>query len=159
MKTKIHPTQNKQHGAVLLVALMLLLLLTIIGLVSMRSTSLQENMAGNLRENNLSFQAAEAGLRAGENKARSKFMDGSLNILQPMAKVSGAHAESLGVVQNPTFDITKLASLRTSTEAGVSMDDEGVLVRIDSQGVGATKDDTNNPISFVQLRSTYLIEQ
>lgn len=159
MKTTPSFFKNKQRGAVLLVALVLLLILTIIGLTSMRGTSLQENMAGNFRESSLSFQASEAGLRAGEHQAHAKFLDGSLNVLQPMAKVSGAHAESLGVAQKPTFEITKLASLRTSTEVGVSLDDEGVLVRIDSTGVGVVTDDNGKPVTVTQLRSTYLVEQ
>lgn len=60
----IHPTQR---GAVLIVSLIFLLLLTLIGTTAMRSTTLQERMAGNTRDINLSFQAAEAALRAGVN--------------------------------------------------------------------------------------------
>lgn len=157
--TRQSSLNNKQNGAVLLVALIMLLLLTIIGLTSIRGTSLQENMASNLRESNISFQAAEAGLREGEQQAHGKFLDGSLDILQPMAKVSGSYSTFSGVAEVPTFDITKLASLRTSTEAGVSMDDEGVLVRIDSTGTGISKDDEEKAITVTQLRSTYLVEQ
>ncbi|MGH8279471.1 MAG: pilus assembly PilX family protein [Gammaproteobacteria bacterium] len=50
----------------LIVALILLLVLTVLGLAASRSTSLEERMAGNERNQNLAFQAAEAGLRAGE---------------------------------------------------------------------------------------------
>jgi len=56
----------KQEGAVLVVGLMMMLLLTIIGLASIRGSDLQERMAGNMRDRNLAFQSAEAGLRAGE---------------------------------------------------------------------------------------------
>lgn len=55
-----------QNGAVLIIGLIMLLLLTIIGLASIRGTDLQERMAGNMRDHNLAFQAAEASLRAGE---------------------------------------------------------------------------------------------
>lgn len=57
---------NYQRGAVLIVGLIMLLLLTVIGLASIRGTDLQERMAGNMRDHNLAFQAAEASLRAGE---------------------------------------------------------------------------------------------
>lgn len=57
---------NRQRGAVLIVGLIMLLLLTIIGMASIRGSGLQEQMAGNLRDKNLAFQAAEASLRAGE---------------------------------------------------------------------------------------------
>lgn len=56
----------RQHGTVLVVSLIMLLLLTMLGLSSMRGTTLEERMAGNMRDQNLAFQAAEAALREGE---------------------------------------------------------------------------------------------
>lgn len=56
----------QERGAVLIVGLIMLLLLTMIGLASIRGTDLQEAMAGNMRDRNLAFQAAEASLRMGE---------------------------------------------------------------------------------------------
>lgn len=56
-----------QQGAVLIVGLVLLLLMTIVGLSSISGSNLQELMSGNLRDRNLAFQAAEAGLRIGED--------------------------------------------------------------------------------------------
>ncbi len=58
---------NKQSGAVLVVSLIILLLLTMLGVTSMESTVLQEKMAGNSNDYNRALQAAEAGLREGEN--------------------------------------------------------------------------------------------
>lgn len=60
------PRHRKQRGAVLFIALILLLVLTMIGVTSMQSTTLQERMAGNMRDYNLAFQAAETALREGE---------------------------------------------------------------------------------------------
>jgi type IV pilus assembly protein PilX len=57
---------RREHGAALVVALVLLLLMTVLGVSAIRTTTLQERMAGNLRDSNLAFQSAEAGLRAGE---------------------------------------------------------------------------------------------
>ncbi|RYY73167.1 MAG: hypothetical protein EOO52_18925 [Gammaproteobacteria bacterium] len=56
----------KEKGAVLIIGLIMMLLLTVIGLASIRGSDLQERMAGNMRDRNLAFQAAEAGLREGE---------------------------------------------------------------------------------------------
>jgi type IV pilus assembly protein PilX len=53
-------------GAALFISLVFLLILTVIGLAGMQNTSLQEKMAGHLRERSLAFQAAESALRAGE---------------------------------------------------------------------------------------------
>ena len=55
-----------QQGVVLIVGLILLLLLTLIGITGMQMTSLEEKMAGNMRDRNLAFQAAESALAAGE---------------------------------------------------------------------------------------------
>jgi type IV pilus assembly protein PilX len=62
-----HPPRHTQAGFVLIVALILLLVLTILGLAAAQSTSLEERMAGNSRNSDLAFQAAEAGLRAAED--------------------------------------------------------------------------------------------
>lgn len=57
----------RQRGSALIVGLIFLLILTIMGVTSMRSTTMQERMAGNLRDRNIAFQSAEAALREGEN--------------------------------------------------------------------------------------------
>ena len=57
---------RRERGAILVVALMFLVLLTIIGVSSMSGTTLEEKMAGNQREQNIAFQAAESALRDAE---------------------------------------------------------------------------------------------
>lgn len=58
---------TRQQGSALIVALVFLLVMTLIGTTAMQGTSQQESMAGNVRNRNLAFQAAEAALRAAEN--------------------------------------------------------------------------------------------
>lgn len=60
---------SPQRGSALIIALVFLLIMTLIGTTAMQGTSQQENMAGNMRDRNLAFQAAEAALRAGERDA------------------------------------------------------------------------------------------
>jgi type IV pilus assembly protein PilX len=55
-----------QCGVVLPISMIMLLLLTLIGITGSQVTGLEEKMAGNSRDYNLAFQAAEAALRAGE---------------------------------------------------------------------------------------------
>lgn len=62
--------KQKQQGAVLVVSLLVLLVMTMIGLAAVQTNVLQEKMAGNMHDKNLAFQAAEAGLRAAENRLR-----------------------------------------------------------------------------------------
>jgi type IV pilus assembly protein PilX len=55
-----------QQGAVLIVGLIMLLLMTIVGMAAIRGTDLQELMAGNARNKQIAFQAAETALRQAE---------------------------------------------------------------------------------------------
>jgi type IV pilus assembly protein PilX len=55
-----------QSGAVLIISLIMLLLLMLIGAAGMQTTMLEEKMAGNMRNRNLAFQAAESALRDAE---------------------------------------------------------------------------------------------
>lgn len=59
-------THDPQRGAVLVVSLLLLLVMTVLALTASTMTRTQERMAGGSRDHELAFQAAEAGLRAGE---------------------------------------------------------------------------------------------
>jgi type IV pilus assembly protein PilX len=57
---------ERQRGAILVVSLILLLIMTILALTVSQTSRMQERMAGNARDSDLSFQAAEAGLRSAE---------------------------------------------------------------------------------------------
>ena len=58
--------KTKSSGFVLVLSLILLVVLTMLGLSSMQGTMTEIAMSGNLRESNLSFQAAEIGLVSAE---------------------------------------------------------------------------------------------
>lgn len=60
------PALSRQNGAALLVALIMLLVSTLIGLASIRGTTLNEKMSTNMYDRSLSYQAAESALLAGE---------------------------------------------------------------------------------------------
>jgi type IV pilus assembly protein PilX len=57
---------KKQTGAILVVSLIMLLVMTLMGLSGMQTTSLQEKMSSNMRDQNIAFQAAESVLRDAE---------------------------------------------------------------------------------------------
>jgi type IV pilus assembly protein PilX len=62
------PGQSRrgQHGAVLYVALIMLLLMALLGLVGMQVATMQERMASNYRQHDQAFQNAEAAVRLKE---------------------------------------------------------------------------------------------
>lgn len=55
-------TGARQRGAVLVMALVILLVMTILGVTVMNTASLESTMAGNTQETNRAFHAAESGL-------------------------------------------------------------------------------------------------
>lgn len=57
---------NMEQGSALVIALVMLVVLTLMAIAGMQTTSIQERMAGNLRDKNLAFQSAEAALREAE---------------------------------------------------------------------------------------------
>lgn len=60
------PYFHKQTGSALIVSLTILLVLTILGVSAMRTTSLEDKMAGNARDSQTAFEAAEFALRQAE---------------------------------------------------------------------------------------------
>lgn len=62
--THIRPAY--QRGATLITGLIFLVVLTLIGVTAARMSSLEERMAGNLRDRSLAMQAAELALRDAE---------------------------------------------------------------------------------------------
>ncbi len=61
------PRTSSQSGAVLVIGLIILVVLTLLGVQGMRTNVAQERMASNMRERNVAFQAAESALRVGES--------------------------------------------------------------------------------------------
>lgn len=160
------PQKKYQQGAALIFSLIFLLLLTIIGVTAMQSSTLQERMAGNIRDVNLAFQAAEVGLRAGET-----VMDGvnipvfnatgpyrkpvtsatiaatwtgitwdSTNSTQVTTALSGINSTN-----NPRYVVEEVVSSAALASSGSAIDFESVqkletptVYRITSKGLGST---------------------
>ena len=62
---RCYSVQRGHRGAVLVVGLLILLVLTVLGLSSMRTSVLQELMAGHAKDSNTAFHAAEGAMQAG----------------------------------------------------------------------------------------------
>ena len=65
----------RQRGAALVVSLIILLVMTVIGISSMQSTTMDEKMVGNMRDLSIALQAAESALREGEEVAMATDID------------------------------------------------------------------------------------
>ncbi len=92
---------KRQSGAVLIISLVMLLLLTLIGTTSMQTTSLEEKMVGNMRDQSIAFQAAESALRAGEAAIANQQTTGLLTF----------NCDGPGVTTNGLYNSTVVATL------------------------------------------------
>mgnify|MGYP001130646657 CR=1 FL=1 len=66
----IQDSRNREQGAAMVIALVMLVVLTLLATASARMTLMEERMTGNTQDRTIAFQAAEAGLRAGEAQAQ-----------------------------------------------------------------------------------------
>lgn len=66
MKSIQFSSRRQHRGVALIVVLLLLLVMTLLGLASLRSTLLQERMGAALFDRSVAFQAAESALREAE---------------------------------------------------------------------------------------------
>jgi len=58
------PRRQQERGAVLVIALIMLILITVVSMSTIRSTTTDERIAGNVRDREKAFQAAEAVVQA-----------------------------------------------------------------------------------------------
>ena len=72
----------KQRGFVLFVSLIFLLVMTVLAVTSIQRSTLDEKVAGNLRSQDLAFQAAEVALRYCQKSLESTGPNGHLPLLQ-----------------------------------------------------------------------------
>jgi type IV pilus assembly protein PilX len=74
---------GRQRGAVLVIGLVLLMVITLLSVGGLRGTGMQERMASNLRDRNLAFQSAESALRAAEALLIAGTATGSTAVSDP----------------------------------------------------------------------------
>lgn len=67
-----HSPKHQQHGAVLLISLVILLIITLLAVSSIRESTLEERIVGNIRNQQAAFNGAESALREGEKRLRLK---------------------------------------------------------------------------------------
>lgn len=80
----------RQTGAVLVVALLFLMIITMLGVTSLQSTSGEERMAGNLRDTNNAMAAAEAALRDAWYDINGVCAPGASSCVPRTSLISGA---------------------------------------------------------------------
>ncbi len=166
-------TKKRQSGSVLVVGLIILLALTLLGIAGMQTTTMEERMAGNTRNRDLAFQAAEAALREGESFLQAAFLPPFENsnglyqypdpasVEEPLWKSIDWSAEAddhieyaediEGVAQNPRYIIEELPP-KAEPGSSLAADEpvsESKLYRVTARAVGGTEK------AVVILQTTY----
>lgn len=159
---------SRQRGAVLFISLVMLLVMTLIGITGAQNSSMEEKMVSNVRDIDLSFQAAEAALREGETELQAavlKSFDGTnTGYYQPAAAgspevwevaanwTSGAltYSGTLDAVSKPKYMMEELAPVpdpKGSVAADEPLPDTRVY-RVTARGEGNNKAVTLLQASF-----------
>lgn len=148
----MNPLPSSQRGAILIVTLVMLLLLTLLALGSMRGTTLEERMAGNLRDESQAFQAAEMAQRAAETQLKGI----SVAQLQGMTAPQATILNPIGL-QPSTYTLAPLPGVRF-VAAGESIDStepsKVSVIRITSRGQGAAQDAAQSSAAAPTTSST-----
>jgi len=169
--------RKQQNGAILVVVLVMLLIMTGLGVASMRSSGLQEKMAGGARDQNMAFQAAEAALRVGEGFVSKEVAGKGLAAIdlfkseescpaistsdwKPPAELERKPVQPVCTVQNYYGSGFSAIPREICIETGASSgpygahgcqhgSDMGFLFRVTAEGYGSTG-------TISRLRSTFL---
>lgn len=80
------PHRHRQKGAVLAIALILLVVVTLLGLSSVKTVSQQEKMVSHSNDRSLAYQYAEAALREGEAQARVQALTANAAFPSPVTQ-------------------------------------------------------------------------
>jgi len=158
-------SRHQQNGAVMVISLILLMVVTLIAVSSMRGTMLEEKMAGNTLDRNLAFQSAESAVReaeiAIEGVASLGNLDGTAGLfgltdVEPEATYAATWTDatqhvvtnaSYGAYQAPEYFIKHFTTV-TGTEGALNMsgygDNKGSgdvsVFRITARGTGGNAD-------------------
>jgi len=171
--------RRKQQGAVLAVALMILLVMTMIGISGMRGTVLQERMASNTKDRNQAFQAAESAMRNSEIFVESIVTTGAFDGTTGLFGETQAEPDYLdattwtddslsidalnlpGSYSFPRYFIKRFGKIQ-GVQGAMNLEGYGgnpgsgdvTVFRITARGIGASQDDDGVSTEVI-LRSYY----
>ncbi|PKO39024.1 MAG: pilus assembly protein [Betaproteobacteria bacterium HGW-Betaproteobacteria-6] len=110
MNPNFNHSHHRQAGIVLVVALIMLVIMTLLGLSGIRTVVLEEKMTASARDRSLAFQAAETALRAAEEDAlgrpigiRPAKSDGQCNESTLIAKATTGYINQSDVDCSPDW--------------------------------------------------------
>ncbi|HWX67139.1 MAG TPA: PilX N-terminal domain-containing pilus assembly protein [Rhodanobacter sp.] len=101
-----------QRGVALVVALLLLVVITLVGLAAVRGTIMQQKMASNLFDRQIAFQSAEAAMRAAQARIGTNPGDIARN-----CQAGGVFCQG-NPFNDPNLPAGKIITVTSGTSAG-----------------------------------------
>lgn len=135
MDTAMNCALNRQKGSALIVGMLLMIVLTLIGITTMRTTRLETMMATNAKESAIAFEAAEAAQRDA-----AELIEGSASV----AAFNGANG-LLGLDDaDPDYNDPAVWTAADSREYSDTFPDVGSQPRYIIKYVGDVTNDASN---------------
>lgn len=179
--SSIPSLRSAQRGAVLVVSLVMLAVLTMLGVSGLMSTSLEEKMAGNARDRNVSFQVTESGLRDSETwiATRTAEPDPDASASEGVYEAGALPADLAaqteawwnanatefgadtgaaplsGVAAQPRYTIEYRAFVRDSFDMGFGPPTGRTFYTVTARGTGAQTDAGGSGITISVLQTRY----
>ncbi|WP_085315620.1 pilus assembly PilX family protein [Derxia lacustris] len=143
MKTRLHHGFSAKYarGIVLIISLVMLMLLTILGIIALRSATSEERIASNIRDRQLVFELAESGLRRCQDE-----LHGNTFSRTPTPRPTGADPNNWAKPSNWTKENSAVATY-SKDDADVvvqCMADEVLLLPSSAQISGGNLRETRN---------------
>ena len=104
--------RDGQRGVALVVALLLLVVITLVGLAAVRGTIMQQKMAANLFDRQIAFQGAEAAMRAATARIAANPGDIARN-----CQAGGVFCQG-NPFDDPNLDTGKIMTVNSGTASG-----------------------------------------
>jgi len=128
-----------QRGMVLIVGLIMVLLMAMVGVAAIRGSNLQELMAGNMKDRNQAFQAAEAALRMGEILVQTSEGSLTFNDTNGLFTNQNLSGSALGTVTSWSDDVWKAKAVKlakSKLDLKLSRTPEYVIERLEVSASG-----------------------
>jgi type IV pilus assembly protein PilX len=153
MKSPAEP-RSAQRGVTLIITLVMLVLITLVGVASIRNSTMDEKMAGNSRDRDKAFQAAEAAVQSCLAKLKDETYAGT-----PLTPAAAAATPNWEVAANWTngnsveVDLGTAAKLAAQPRCMYEALGTGTgSYRVTGRAVGAST------LTVVMLQATYSTE-
>ncbi len=140
---------RRQRGMVLVVALVMVLLMSITAVSAIRGSNMQELMAGNMKERNQAFQAAEAALRMAEVQVQTNGTSLVFNNANGLFSNQNMHSSALGSVSHwpsNTWDSHAITLVASRLDLKLAREPDYVIEQLQVVSSGAAA--TGNAIEY-----------